>query len=186
MTVTLPSAEVLLDLLSSGKGIGIGKTAEFENLLDVEWDIRGRRNLTVDGSLSVQGKSLLDLTYPVGSIYISVTATNPSSLFGGAWERIAGRFLLGYNSNWGLGTTGGESSHKLTATEMPSHTHTLRLSNGATSVVAGSSSATVSSGSSFWTPSGSIYSVSMDSAGGSGSHNNMPPYLAVAIWKRTA
>lgn len=40
MTVTLPSAEVLMDLLASGDGMGIGKTAEQANMLDIEWPVR--------------------------------------------------------------------------------------------------------------------------------------------------
>ena len=39
--------------------------------------------------------SHLDLIYPVGSIYMSVNDTNPKVLFGGQWEKIEGRFLLG-------------------------------------------------------------------------------------------
>ena len=37
----------------------------------------------------------LDLVYPVGSIYMSVNNVNPKNLFGGEWEKIEGRFLLG-------------------------------------------------------------------------------------------
>lgn len=51
MTATLPSAEVLLDLLSSGNGMGIGKTAEQANLLDIEWPVRigSKVTLRTDG-----------------------------------------------------------------------------------------------------------------------------------------
>ena len=61
--------------------------------------------------------------YPVGSIYLSVLDTNPATLFGGVWEQLQNRFLLGAGNNL-AGTTGGEVEHILTAAEMPSHTHT--------------------------------------------------------------
>lgn len=57
MTATLPSAEVLLDLLTSGDGLGIGKTSETANLLDIDWDTKVRGDLTVDGGLLYGGKT---------------------------------------------------------------------------------------------------------------------------------
>lgn len=52
------------------------------------------------------GSGLLNAIYPVGSIYMSVNATNPSQLFGGTWQKIAtGRVLMGASSDSQLGTT---------------------------------------------------------------------------------
>lgn len=84
--------------------------------------------LTVDqdGTLRI---NLVDLVYPVGAIYISVTDVNPGSLIGGTWERIQEKFLLSCSSNYPAGSTGGEFSHTLTVDEIPSHNHT-----GSTSV----------------------------------------------------
>ena len=65
----------------------------------------------------------VDLIYPVGSIYMSVNATNPKDLFGGTWTQIQGRFLLGMSSSYPAGSQGGEATHTLTANEMPNHTH---------------------------------------------------------------
>lgn len=72
---------------------------------------------------------IVDLVYPVGSIYISVTSASPATLFGGNWNRIPERFLIGAGSTYGAGTTGGETTHALTVREMPSHTH---IFNGTT------------------------------------------------------
>ena len=118
--------------------------------------------------------------YPVGAIYLSVTNVNPATLFGGTWEAIGGRFLLGANSTYAAGSTGGESAHKLTTSEMPRHNHTLDNYNTA----AGNTTAymTVQAQAKV----GYNGNVQTLYTGGDGSHNNMPPYLAVYMWKRTA
>lgn len=62
--------------------------------------------------------------YPVGSIYISANSTNPGTLFGGTWTALdQGRVLIGANSTYAAGTTGGEFTHTITTDEMPSHAH---------------------------------------------------------------
>lgn len=118
--------------------------------------------------------------YPVGAIYLSVTNANPAALFGGTWERIGGRFLLGADSTYAAGSTGGEAAHQLTTSEMPRHNHTLDNYN----VSAGNTTAymTVQAQAKV----GYNGNVQTLYAGGDGSHNNMPPYLAVYMWQRTA
>lgn len=76
--------------------------------------------------------ALLNLVYPVGSVYISVNSTSPATLFGGTWVEIQDRFLLGRSSGHTAGSTGGESEVALTATNMPSHTHTTGSAGGHT------------------------------------------------------
>ena len=71
-----------------------------------------------------------DKVYPVGSIYMSVNNTSPASLFGGTWEQLKDRFLLGCGDTYSNGATGGEASHVLTEEEMPSHEHELSLGTG--------------------------------------------------------
>lgn len=117
--------------------------------------------------------------YPVGAIYLSVTDANPASLFGGTWERIGGRFLLGADDTYAAGSTGGEAAHQLTTSEMPSHNHTLDNYNttGGTT-----SSMTVQAND----KKGYSGNVNTLYTGGNKAHNNMPPYLAVYMWKRTA
>lgn len=77
------------------------------------------------GILKPLPKSLIDLLYPVGSIYISMKNLNPATLFGGTWEQLKDRFLLAAGDNYsGVNNPkGGESSHVLTVAEMPSHQH---------------------------------------------------------------
>lgn len=117
--------------------------------------------------------------YPVGAIYLSVTDVNPAALFGGTWERIGGRFLLGADSTYAAGSTGGEAAHQLTTSEMPSHNHALdnyNTTGGTTSFM------TVQAND----KKGYSGNVNTLYTGGNQPHNNMPPYLAVYMWKRTA
>ena len=69
--------------------------------------------------------TVADLIYPVGSIYMNVSDVNPGSLFGGTWERIQGRFLLGASSGHAAGSTGGAETVTLTAAQLPAHTHSM-------------------------------------------------------------
>ena len=143
------------------------------------------------------------LAYPVGSIYISVNDTNPGTLFGGTWEQINDRFLLACGSTYSNGSTGGSATHThttgnhiLKTEEMPSHTHTEKLpstwhfkyasggTNGyASDCTTGAYAGTVYN-SSYTT--GSTGGGQPHNHGNTGSSNNMPPYLAVYVWKRTA
>lgn len=120
----------------------------------------------------------MDNIYPIGSIFITTNTTNPSTYFGGKWERIKGRFLLAADdSTYKIGSTGGEATVTLTVNQIPSHSHTLGF-------------ATQNNGSSYDMPiraraygsAASNYSTS--AVGGSQAHNNMPPYLVVYMWKR--
>lgn len=117
--------------------------------------------------------------YPVGAIYLSVTDANPAALFGGTWERIGGRFLLGADSTYAAGSTGGEAERTLTVGEMPKHNHdvdNLDASGNATPFM------TVQA----QDKKGFGGNVKTMYAGGNQPHNNMPPYLTVYMWKRTA
>lgn len=117
--------------------------------------------------------------YPVGSIYMSINETNPSTLFGGEWERIKDTFLLACGDTYDGGSTGGEATVTLTTNQIPSHTH----NTGYRSVYTPNSSATALIG---YNSSASIGTASTSSTGGGQPHNNMPPYLAVFVWVRIA
>lgn len=154
----------------------------------------------INGAVVVSEITLLDV-YPVGSIYISVSDANPSTLFGGTWVRLGvGRTLIsagggtdpvvdsnnqtnrgsytGDTSWFPVGETGGEPDHTLTANEMPKHSHgvyAFRYKGGANDKNAGNAAGN-------WTQTW----ADSDTTGGNGSHNNIQPYLAVYMWKRTA
>lgn len=132
---------------------------------------------TSDGRY-VKPTGILDLVHPVGSIYISVSSTNPSTLFGGTWERLSDRFLLGAGTTYTGGATGGEATHTLTVDEIPSHRHTV--GDDFSSGISGSDDVYTHSASRIKTNKYTSYT------GGGQAHNNMPPYLVVYMWKRTA
>lgn len=70
-----------------------------------------------------EGTKFLDMTYPIGSIYMSLESESPAKRFGGIWEQIKGKFLLGQNDTYAAGSTGGEATHKLTTAELAAHAH---------------------------------------------------------------
>ena len=140
---------------------------------------------------------VLDNVYPIGSIYMNVNSTNPGTLFGGTWEQIQGKFLLGMSSSYPAGSQGGEASHTLTTEEMPSHGHNPANEAGYSGFITNSKKAFSigdmgsQSGSGRYYPYASAdFDISRNtttgSTGVSGTDKNMPPYLAVAMWKRTA
>lgn len=172
--------------------------------------------------------------YPVGAIYLSMDSTDPSKLFGGTWEQIKGRFLLGtgvpndnsntyYGSdltydgvnkfNQVVGDTGGTSLVTLSISQIPSHTHiqnshfhwvTSRMTSTGGDNGSGFQITNRNGGSgsnNYWLSAGgyndagyqnkqSVGALSTtatnQNTGGGQFHNNMPPYLAVYMWKRIA
>ena len=160
------------------------------------------------------GGNLIDMFYPVGTIYMTADANfNPNTSWGGTWTKIENRFLYGSGTK-GIGTTGGAETVTLNVNQIPSHTHdrgtydmsgtigytrtfSVRgsLAENPTGVfyansVNGSSTMGANEGTTYQYRFGmqgsrNWWGVS-GANGGNGSHENMPPYLVVAIWKRTA
>lgn len=119
--------------------------------------------------------------YPIGSIYLTVDPTfDPSVTFGGTWEQIKDRFLLASGDTYSSGATGGEATHTLTTNEIPSHSHAYTIPSNQ------------STGSGLkYSPQGDPDTITFgttqtENMGGGAAHNNMPPYLVVNVWKRTA
>lgn len=74
--------------------------------------------------------NLMDIVYPVGSIYQSMSATSPASTIGGTWTQLK-TFLYGSTT---AKQTGGETTHTLTVNEIPSHTHDMYYSQSGTNL----------------------------------------------------
>ena len=111
---------------------------------------------------------------------MSLEPTDPATLFGGTWERIQGRFLLAASDEYEAGSSGGEATHKLTVSEMPSHGHNYSQFVYYNTIPTNYTDA-------YLTGMGRAFSITTGAttAVGSGvAHNNMPPYRAVYMWRR--
>lgn len=176
----------------------------------------------IDASVDTT-QQILNMIYPVGSIYMSVNNVSPATFIGGTWTALTDRVLIGAGSSYTVNATGGATSHThtsaahihttaghtLTVNEMPSHTHshpnnghtfswgdrnsTLWLNSGQMTA----QGATNNGLSSYQGPnnltnytggsaSHSHGNTGSTTPGNTGSSSNLPPYLAVYMWKRTA
>ena len=86
--------------------------------------------------------------YPVGSVYISFNATDPTTLFGGTWVRMKDRVLMASGDTYAPNTTGGSATVTLTTSNLPSHNHSITTNgnhtHSASSANAGNHNHTVS------------------------------------------
>lgn len=139
-------------------------------------------------------------SFPVGSVFISVVSTNPATLLGyGTWSAFAaGRMLVGIDSGDSdfdtVEETGGAKTHTLTTGEIPAHSHAI---NDPGHTHSADVFATDANGANFDRSAGggaagtatinsATTGITVDNAGGGAAHNNLPPYVVVYIWKRTA
>ena len=164
-----------------------------------------------ESSSSLDSTAVCDLIYPVGSIYMSVNSTSPASLFGGTWTQLKDRFLLGAGDTYSNGTTGGSSelqshSHSIPALSgtAASSTHSHIVTTKTTSYGSGTQTnwrclswpgTSADYTQTVYTNNGTAdgahthnvtTSASTSGTTGTGTGNNMPPYLTVYMWKRTA
>ena len=87
-------------------------------------DKEGKDIYIDDKHILHNGKRLVDVIYPVGAIYISVNSTSPATLFGGKWEQLKDRFLLGAGNTYTNGSAGGSATHTIAIENLPAHNHT--------------------------------------------------------------
>lgn len=158
---------------------------------------------------------LLNMFYPVGSVYETMDSSfDPNKKWGGTWERIKGRVLVGVDENDSDFNTaekiGGEKTHKLSVSEMPSHSHSAgekSLKGGVNNISGQDKNWGLTSSGIFsnWGDTNGFYSTSKETTtnykdgfyidaththtigntGGGNAHNNLQPYVTCFIWKRT-
>lgn len=168
----------------------IGETDEYEytfisSIPFVKWHKKGAdfRELTEQGNRV--------MSYKIGDLFLTMNEENPADRFGGTWEKIQEAFLFGASDKYVVGSAGGEKEHTLTIDEMPSHGHNLGSGDGADKQFMGYAQETNTAGGSnyyFLRYDGvSDYPqrfITVKNTGGGQAHNNMPPYLAVYIWRK--
>lgn len=157
----------LMNFHSSGKGIGIGRVAEKENTMQIALDVEFMGKLT---------GAIFDAILPVGSMVLRYDHTNPGTLYPGTtWVRVEGAFPWFSGSTATIGQTGGEREVTLTANQLPPHNHGGTYTNAGTARTHA------------WLASnGTAMGYETINSGGGAAHNNMPPYIQVSAWRRTA
>ena len=174
--------------------------------------VNNQNNRTRTGAVleASQINNLIDIVYPVGSIYMSVNTVSPSVLFGfGVWERIEGQFLLGSGTTYENGSTGGSADSVVVSHNHTQNSHTHNAPSNRKFVLVGDGAnwsytskikiRTDGSGTAYYYPHSNSdigglmelaetagASPTINSTGEDGTGKNMPPYIAVNIWKRTA
>ena len=141
-------------------------------------------------------QEILDIIYPVGSVYLSWNSMNPSTYFGGIWIQLKGGFLYGFVESPGTGNGTGISTGKnngntgsttLTVEQIPSHTHKQRSRGNDRNIA----QAGRDIGYKFLGSSGMSIGETFSTSGGKGhthtlnSHSHNIPYIAVSVWRRT-
>ena len=126
--------------------------------------------------------------YPIGSICMFNTNTDPNEMYGGTWVRIKGKFILGADDDtYPLGSEGGEAETLLTVEKMPRHYHDKILINlGQEYEITYGNSLNPGAGQSAVIEVNGNTSIHTSMAGGNQPHNNMPPYVAFYIWAKVA
>ncbi|AUC25553.1 hypothetical protein CGZ53_07775 [Streptococcus uberis] len=172
-------------MVKTPTGVSFGKIWE-RGIIDAQGDVyvsgkTDTKSLTVDG-FAISKLTILNMIYPVGSIFISTSSANPSTTMGGTWTRYGqGRVLVGVNESdtdfSTAGKTGGEKTHLQTVDEMPSHTHGFRGGGENNYVRVEPSSTYGYSGNSDKTT---------NATGGNKPFNIMQPYITTYMWLRTA
>lgn len=160
------------------------------------------KEVNVNGEIKRYDVSILEIMYPVGSIYTSVLDKNPKDLFNfGTWERLQNVFLLGAGTH-SAGETGGSEKVSLTVSQLPSHGHPQNYSPGGADTnrmvtttpdkggctgdnIFGTGQGSKAAAQAGWVNSGATF-VGTGKVGSNEAHENMPPYLSVYMWKRTA
>lgn len=181
--LTLSVGQPILFVDRRKRNVGVDCFPADTNAFEVQGNAQVNGNLLIkkNGTAS----NILDLIYPVNSIYISISSTNPSTLFGGTWTRLPkGKFLYNIDSDsaiWGNGNSTGTAtnSHTLTVEQIPSHTHTVDkyYNTGVGGYYVYGSNGT---GSKLTNDTG------INATGGGQGHSHNIPYISVYMWRRTA
>lgn len=180
VTTTLQNNEIINDITFE---YGKANKTEIKDIRTISASVEEISNNIkyIDKKIS----DLLNMFYPVGSVYETMDSSfDPNEKWGGTWERIKGKTLVGVDENDSdfntAEKTGGEKTHTLVVSELPKHTHAnyvkrtnITINNsGNTHVTCHSSN------------SGATVGHNIGSTGEGVAHNNLQPYITCFIWKR--
>lgn len=137
--------------------------------------------------------AVVERDHPVGSLYISENSTSPAELYGGTWERIEGKFIMGASDTYPAGSMGGSATHVQTVNELANHYHSRIYAHTYGQILLGQ--ANQSSGESGYI--GVIYGtgstkalnteeLATNSQGGGQPIDILNPYYSTYIWRRVA
>lgn len=132
--------------------------------------------------------AVVERDHPVGSLYISENSTSPAELYGGTWERIEGRFIMGASDDYPAGSTGGEAAVALTEDNNGPHTHIFKkFTTGAMDTSPEGNTVQRGHGAN---GSNAVLgfpdNFELSTSGKGKPHNNIPPYYSTYIWRRVA
>lgn len=140
--------------------------------------------LGITSAIQAKIDAMLNTIYPVGSIYISVDANfDPSVSFGGTWEKIEDRFLLAAGTTYQGGSEGGSETHSHYSPVGYNSSNKLFGITYANGSRTGSINGTVATTGSDVVTSSGTYSFTLPKTT---SDSNLPPYVAVYVWKKTS
>ena len=180
----------LMNFGANGHSMAVGMQSPNDSYFDLNLPARIRQAINLMGNLtlgSLAKQVIGKFIYPVGSVIINTTGTNPGTQFGGTWEQFApGRVLIGAGTGndgstsmtFTAGGDYGEYLHALTESENGPHSH-----NYYSPVIQPVQS--VSSGNTYGNYN-KQYKIQTDSSGEGRGHNNIQPSRAVYYWRRIA
>lgn len=170
-------------------------------------------NIKLDETYKTFKLAVLDVVYPIGSIYMSVNNVSPQVFLGGTWERWGnGRVPVGVDIDIGyfatVEQTGGAATVTLTLNQMPKHDHTgrnkIQTTYGAfpdpekptrfsemTKVTAVTTQTAKTEQVKSYEPATKdlgllVVTQEYGISNGEGNpHNNLQPYITCYMWKRT-
>ena len=167
-TFEIPTAFTLLDFNASGKGLAFGKVSEKANAMEIALDVEFIGKLT---------GTIFDAILPIGTIIMRYDHTDPSTLYPGTtWVRVHSAFPWFTDTAGQIGTTGGERNVTLTVSQIPAHSHGSVYSQHAPGTKSQA----------WYTTAGTSLAYGAVETGGGAAHNNMPPYIQISAWRRTA
>lgn len=131
--------------------------------------------------------AVVERDHPVGSLYISENATSPAELYGGTWERIEGKFIMGASDTYPAGSTGGSATHRQSAKEVARHAHDIGTNVSGTLMTVPQWKFYITSVSQVTDQNGyECYGMATNTTGDGEPMNILNPYYSVYIWRRVA